>query len=141
MDHVSDVQIAFGKKLGLDLIGKTVGEAHAMILDVIDREFSCLPNTNRPTPKQIELAAKFGRDISGISRRVGDAIINDLMTNLNHEAIEREQLAPGVVVTNKHDLLQREFVVSSIAPDGTVYFKGGNGAKAWARSLNRVDEN
>ena len=34
-----------------------------------------------PTAKQIELAAKFQRDISDVSRAVGDAIITELMTD------------------------------------------------------------
>jgi hypothetical protein len=137
MRHVTEAQIAFGKRLGLELVGKSVGEALAMIEDAIQREFLADHDLGAPTPKQVELARKFQRDISGASRRVGDAVINDLMTDLNHEAITRENLAPGVEVINKHDLLQRKRVISSIADDGTVYFRGGNGARAWARSLIR----
>ena len=58
----------------------------------------------------------------------------------DHAAIQRERLAPGVTVKNKHDLVERKLVISPIQPDGTVYFKGGNGARAWARSLIRVDD-
>ncbi len=108
-----------------------------MIEDAIQRDFLLDQDLGAPTPKQIELAAKFQWDISGTSRRVGNAIINDLMTDLNHEAIRREKLAPGVVVINKHDQLMIKHVISSITDDGTVYFRGGNGAKAWARSLVR----
>ena len=111
-----------------------------MIEDAIQRDFLCDQDLGVPTPKQVELAAKFQRDISGVSRRVGDAIINDLMTNLNCEAIKREKLAPGVIVVNKHDLLQRKRMISSITTDGTVYFRGGNGARAWARSLIRSED-
>ena len=62
------------------------------------------------------------------------------MTQLNLEFIASQRLAPGVAVTNKHDQLNRTFVISSITEDGTVYFRGGNGAKAWARSLLRADD-
>ena len=61
------------------------------------------------------------------------------MTELNLAAIQRERLATGVTVKNKHDVVQRKLVISSIQPGGTVYFKGGNGARAWARSLVRVN--
>ena len=111
-----------------------------MIEDAIQRDFLMDEDLGSPTPKQIELAAKFQRNISDTSRRVGNAIINDLMTELNHDAIGREGLAPGVVVINKHDILKIKHVISSIADDGTVYFRGGNGAKAWARSLIRSEE-
>ena len=140
MRHVTEAQIAFGRRLGLDLTGKSLGEAEAMIFDVIRREFQGMTDLGSPTPKQIELAAKFQQDISGVSCAVGDAVIADLMTDLNQQAIERERLAPGVVVVNKHDAFPRKYVISSIKEDGTVFFRGGQGKKAWARSLVRSDD-
>jgi len=98
-----------------------------------------LSDLGEATPKQLEFAAKFQRNLSHVSRRVADAVVDDLMTQLNLAAIQRERLAPGVTVKNKHDIIERKLVISSIQPDGTVYFKGGNGARAWARSLIRVD--
>jgi hypothetical protein len=63
------------------------------------------------------------------------------MFRLNQEAIAEQKLTPGTNVVNKHDLLKRVLTISSIAEDGTVYFKGGNGARAWARSsLTRIDD-
>ena len=132
-------QIQFGRRIGLDLAGKTVGIARAMIEDAIDCQFYGRNDLGEPTPKQIELARKFDRDISTVSRRLGDAIVDDIMTQLNLEAIASQRLARDVVVTNKHDQSGRKFVISSITDDGTVYFRGGNGAKAWARSLIHAD--
>lgn len=140
MYYVTEAQIQFGRRIGLELAGKSLGVARAMIEDAIDCQFYGRNDLGEPTPKQIELARKLGRNISTVSRRVGDAIIDDIMTQLNHEAIESQRLAPGVVVTNKHDLLGRKIVISSIKEDGTVYFRGGNGSKAWARSLIRADD-
>ena len=91
-----------------------------------------------PTPRPIALAAKFGYDIAHLSRREGDAVIDDVMTELNHEVIEAEGLATGVAVMNIHDIVGRTFVISSIHPDGTVYFRGGDGQRTWARSLRRA---
>lgn len=137
--QVSDSQVAFGVRLALDLRGCTVSVATARIEDAIDAGFQGETTMGSPTEKQIELAAKFGYDISGLSRREGNAVIHDLMTELNHEAIENEALAPGVTVTNVHDNLGIPLVISSIQPDGTVYFRGVNGKRAWARSLRRPD--
>lgn len=134
---VSDDQVAFGAKLGLGLRGCTVTVTAARIDDAISKEFWGL-EFGGPTPKQVELAAKFGYHISGLSRREGDAVIDDLMTQLNFETVESEGLAPGVVVTNIHDSLSHQYTISSINPNGTVYFRGGNGRKAWARSLRPV---
>jgi hypothetical protein len=139
MKPVSDEQIAFARRLGLDIEGKSGSEALAMIHDAIDRDFLGLSDLGKATPKQIEFAAQFQRNLSQVSRRVADAIVDGLMTELNLAAITRERLAPGVTVRNKRDLIERLLVVSSIQPNGTVYFKGGNGARAWARNLIRVD--
>ena len=136
--RVSGDQINFGAKLGLDLRGCTLSVAAARIEDAIDIGFHGAPSLGNPTPRQIALAAKFGYEIAGLSRREGDAVIDDLMTELNHETIEGEALAPGVTVVNIHDIVGRTFVISSIHPDGTVYFRGGNGQRAWARSLRRA---
>jgi hypothetical protein len=140
MNFVTEAQIQFGRRIGLDLAGKTVRVAQAMIEDAIHCQFYARNDLGEPTPKQIELARKFSHDTSTVSRRVGDAIIDDIMTQLNCEAIANQRLAPDVVVTNKHDQLGRKFVISSITEDGTVYFRGSNGAKAWARSLIRADD-
>ena len=137
--RVNDVQVAFGEQLGLDLRGCTVAVAEARIQDAIDAGFRGKASRGSPTENQIKLAGKFGYDITGLSRREGDAVIDDLMTELNHEAIEAESLAPGVTVVNVHDNLGLPRVISSIQPDGTVYFRGGNGKRAWARSLRRLD--
>ena len=42
------------------------------------------------------------------------------MTELNHEAIEAEGLAPGLAVLSIHDIVGRTLVISSIHPDGTI---------------------
>ncbi len=139
MKIVTDKQIAFGRRLGLELDGKSVSEALAMIHDAIDRDFLDQSKLGEATPKQVQFAAKFQRDLSQVSRRIADAVVGDLMTELNLAAIQRERLATGVTVKNKHDVVQRKLVISSIQPGGTVYFKGGNGARAWARSLVRVN--
>jgi len=127
---VSNAQVAFGRRLGVDCSEKSVSVAWAMIEDVIQQDFWGAAELHVPTPKQIALAAKFGHDISNSSRRVGAAVIADLMHQLNLDAISEQGLSPGVMVVNKYDSFDRRLVISSIAEDGTVYFKGGNGNRA-----------
>ena len=134
---VSDDQVDFGANLSLDLRGCTLSVATARIEDAVDVGFRGASNLGNPTPKQIALAAKFGYEIANLSRREGYAVIDDLMYELNHEAIEAEELASGATVVKIYDTIGRTFVISSIHPDGTVYFRGGNGQRAWARSLRR----
>jgi hypothetical protein len=134
---VNQTQVNFGKRLGLDLDGKSLGVARAEIDDAITRDFYGFSYLGRPSEKQCALALKFGIDISAMSKAVGAAYIDDIMYQLNMDAISKHNLAPGVPV--RHTTQPNEnLVISSIAPDGTVYFKGGNGKRAWARSLVRT---
>ena len=50
MEYVTKTQIAFGQRLGLDLAGKSVGEAQAMIEDAIQRDFILDHDLGAPTP-------------------------------------------------------------------------------------------
>lgn len=118
----------------------TRNEAHMAVIREVSRHFTDEAPTEPPTPKQTALAAKFGYDISNMDRGAGEALIGDIMLQLNREAIRDEGLAPGVRVRNIWDNPEFEqiHVVSSVRrEDGTVFFKGGNGRRAWARSLRR----
>jgi hypothetical protein len=138
VESVNEQQIAVGLRLGLDLRGRSVRVASAMIGDFLMTHFWGVSERGQPSLRQRELAEEFGFDISGLSKGVGSAVIDDIMDHLNKEAIETEGLEPGVQVRFRSRDDGRVRIVSSVTPDGTVYFKGGNGQKAWARSLVRV---
>lgn len=138
--RVSDEQASFCESIGVSVWGDTIGLARAKLDDHIDRCFNGATDLGRPTLKQIELANKFGNDISSCTRREGNAIISDIMVELNMVSIEDQGLTPGVSVVNKWDTLDRIEVISSIQEDGLVFLKGGNGKRAWARNLVRISE-
>lgn len=134
----NEAQVAFGKRLGLDLMGKSVGVARAEIDDAIARHYYGIYDLGQPSQKQCALALKFGIDISQMSKGVGAAYIDDIMYQLNMDTINKYNLAPSVNVRHTGDSNGQVLIISSIAPNGTVYFKGGNGKRAWARSLVRA---
>ena len=138
--RVNDYQVKFGSNLGLDLRGFTVSVAAAKIRVAIREGFWGDTVSHCPTSKQIAFAKRHGFDIQGLDREIADAIVDDLMTELNMENIESECLAPGVQVINIHDSLGRVEMISSISEEGTVYLKGGQGKKAWARNLRQVSD-
>lgn len=138
VDLVNARQVVVGKRLGLDLDGKSVRVASAMIGDYLMLNFWGALELGHPSERQCALAEEFGFDIGAMSRATGSATIDDIMDHLNKEAIETQQLEPGVVVRFRSRDDGQTRVVSSVTADGTVYFKGGNGQKAWARSLERV---
>ena len=138
IQRVTDEQIAFGRKLGLDLRGCTVTVALAQIQVSIRKGFLGDCDGRFPTEKQVAFAKRHGFEIQDLDREIADAVVDDLMTELNMEAIDSERLAPGARVINVYDSLGGVKVISSIKEDGLVYFKGGQGSRAWARSLRRV---
>ncbi|QQE80425.1 hypothetical protein [Alicyclobacillus sp. SO9] len=133
--RVTTEQIEFGKKIGLQLEAHTSRVAEAMLNDLIDKEYYGATDLGTPTENQCNLASKFGYDISHSTERVGTAIIDDIMDQLNKESIDNQRLKSGDTVVNIWD--NRQYQISSIAEDGTVYMKGGQGKKAWARSLRK----
>lgn len=133
---VNEDQIAFGLRIGLDLKGRSVRVASALIEELIDVSFhgkTLPPSTN----KQCDLGMRFGFNLRGMSVQVAGAVIGDIMEQLDRETIRSENLEPGIVVTNIYDKRNVQYVISSIQPDLMVYFKGGNGKKAYARSLRK----
>ncbi len=140
MDKVpacDEQQVDFGHRVGLELRGETLGVAVARIEDVIDRDFWGR-DLGMPSPKQVALATKFGFDIGSSSRRVGAAVIDNILTQLNLESVESQHLGPGDIVSHVGHPERGEMAISSIQKDGLVFFKGGNGQRAWARNLRKA---
>mgnify|MGYP001245781844 CR=1 FL=1 len=137
ISYATPQMIKFGNRLGLDLNNCSISVASAMLDDLISREFweavvaPCSAN-------QINFASSLGINVEGLSKRVASAMIGDILHRMNMEAIIYLGLKPGISVKRKNDIIKRVFIISSISDDGTVYFKGGNGKRAWARNLIKV---
>lgn len=132
---VNEAQVRFAENLGINVTSNTVHQAAARIEECILLAFWGVADMGHPTPKQVALGEKYGFDIKNCSRIFGDAVIDDIMLQLNKSAIRELNLAPSVRVMRVSDSLERQETISSIGEDGTVYFRGGNGGRAWARNL------
>jgi hypothetical protein len=138
MSYTTTQMIEFGHRLGLDLNNCSISVASAILDDLISREFWGA-EVSPSSPKQINFARSLGINVKGLSMRVASAMIGDVLHIKNIEAINQLGLEPGISVMRKNDMIKRVFVISSISDDGTVYFKGGNGNRAWARNLIKVE--
>lgn len=118
---ITQEQLDLCHSVGLDVKGCTISVAKARLDDFIEKGFYGTISPWKATSKQIDYANKFGYDISKMARRESEAIINDLMEELNHEAIRKENLEPGVHVRNIHDPSDEVCIISSITDNGTVY--------------------
>lgn len=138
ISYCDEAQIELGHRLGLELQGRSVSVGRALIDDEIDRAFGN-SDLGVSSDKQVELARRFGIDISSCSRRVAFAVIDEILTQLNLESIVQQSIVPGCRVVRTRGGYSEFCVVSSVTSDGLVYFKGGNGQKAWARNLKVVE--
>ncbi|MEG4507026.1 hypothetical protein QUA81_25545 [Microcoleus sp. F6_B4] len=74
------------------------------------------------------------------SAKIGEALFSK-----NQDAIAALNLKPGDRVikisrfelNNEFHTFEQEFVISSIQPNGRVFFKGGNGRGAWPTQLKK----
>ena len=129
-------QIEFAERIGIDIKNDSIYVARIRINEYIDREIWELTEARKLSNKQIELAARYGIDISNETYAVGNAIIDEIMEKLNNESILLQDLKCGDRVCFR-DNRKMECVISSIK-SGIVYFKGGNGSKAYARNIIRI---
>ena len=142
LEKVNEKQIEFAKLLGLNVTGLTKRVALRMIHDNIHVRLHGEKikggKLKAPTEKQINFGKKFGLDFSKLSSSIAFAYISDLMVILNFKSIEEQNIIPGDCVINKHDKLEKEYIVSSINKDGYIYFKKSSGANA--RHLVKINK-
>ncbi|MBC5796559.1 MAG: hypothetical protein VKL60_22345 [Sphaerospermopsis sp.] len=136
--RVDDKEVEFAKYLGIDIKNYPKGVAYIVIQNYIDLVFDNFDD-RFPTEKQINFLSQFGIDVSYEKRFVVDAVIESTMTILNLNTIETENLKHGSKVFHINNP-EKILIISSISEDGIVYFKGGNGQKAYARNLKTIKE-
>jgi hypothetical protein len=140
LPQVTPEQQSVAEKLGISVDGDSIGVVAARILDLIGPSIGDVVKYDAPTDKQIRFARELGLDISRDSFRVGSARLDDALALLDMRQIAEQKLGPGVKVRLRSWPDEPDRVVSSIQDGRLVFFRGGGGAKAWARNCVRVDE-
>lgn len=145
--NATPLQIQIAGQLGVVVSTDSFRVAAARIMDIVGPAIGYKAKYSEPTPKQVEFARALGIDISGESFRVSSAKIQDKLEEMNLNALEEMQLAPGdrvrmqqvINYKGQQHVFEQEYIVSSIRHDGLVYFKGANGRCAWATKLEKVN--
>lgn len=141
---VSKTQTQLAKLVGLDVGGDSFDVAAARLLDAVAPALGYEP-AEPSSDRQRSFAESLCCDVTSDSKRVASAKIGDALFTKNQEAIVALALKPGdrVVRVNQFEFegelrsLEQEYVISSIQPNGRVFFKGGNGQGAWPTQLRR----
>lgn len=141
---VSEAQLKLAQLAGVDVQGDSFDVAAAKLLDAVALAIGYEPG-EPSSERQRSFAASLGCTVTHDSKRVASAKIGDALFAKNQEAIAALAFNPGDRVVRVHQFefegelrtLEQEYVISSIQPNGRVYFKGGNGQGAWPTQLRR----
>jgi hypothetical protein len=137
LPKTNERQVKFGRLLGFDFTGLTVGVARAIIDDYIKKNYDGL-ELKPASKKQIELGKNFDLDFSESTFGVTFAYIKDLLVKLNFKSIEDQNIKPGDYVINVYSKQKDEHIVSSINKEGYIYFKKRSGGAA--RYLMKINK-
>lgn len=140
----SQDQLHLAHVLGIDISADTFDVAAARLLDRVAAAIGYEP-ADSSSERQRAFAESLGQDVAGDSKRVASAKIGEALLSKNRSAIESLDLRPGdrvIRVTQFEHAgelrsFEQEFIVSSIQPNGRVFFKGGNGQGAWPTQLRK----
>ncbi len=92
----------------------------------VRRHLEAVHTLRQPTDKQLEYGAALGIDVNGKSFRVLSAEIADTLEIKSYEAIRKLKLKRGTRLryAGPRDDMPKDLVVSAIAQNGYVYFRG-----------------
>lgn len=139
-------QYQLAASLGVSVSEDTFNVAAAKLLDTVSEALGFEPACPSST-RQRAFAHSLGVDVAKDSKRVASAKTGDYLLELNQKAIVDLNLQPGDRVTRVQRFecegeereFEQEFIVSSIQPNGRVFFKGGNGQGAWPTQLRKAE--
>lgn len=140
----SQDQLRLANVIGVDISTDTFDVAAARLLDYVATAIGYEP-ADTSSERQRSFSESLGLDVTGDSRRIASARIGEALLAKNRTAIESLNLQPGdrVIRVTQFEhagelrTFEQEFIVSSIQPNGRVFFKGGNGQGAWPTQLHK----
>ncbi|WP_223512610.1 hypothetical protein [Pseudomonas sp. GL-B-19] len=143
----SQVQKDLANILGIEITNDTFDVAAARLLDHVAAAIGHEP-AEPSSDRQRAYAASLCCDVTNETKRVASAKIGEALSSRNQEAISTLDLKPGDQVVRLTQFeydgelrsFEQAFVVSSIQPNGRVFFKGGNGQGAWPTQLRKLTE-
>ena len=141
---LSQEQVRLAALLGIDITPDSFDVAAARLQDAVAGAVGYEP-PEQSSERQRAFASSLGCDVSTDSKRIASAKISEALFAKNQEAIAVLNLQPGdrVIRVTQFEFegilrsFEQEFVVSSIQPNGRVFFKGGNGQGAWPTQLQK----
>ena len=135
---VSESDIKFALNIDVDIRGLSKKVAVAAIEDKV-RHLILNQPIDTPSERQIDLAHKLGVDLGHCSKNMASVKISDKLDKNNRDSVERQKLKPGDKVRKIYGDMGHTYTISSIQPNGVVWFKGGQGSKSWASNVEKLN--
>ena len=138
---VSEEVLKLAKYLGIDCSDTNYASIiKVRVMNAIGQMFGDDRKEAKSSRKQIDYSKREGLgDVSGFTMEEVSALIYEKLHFLDIKSVEEQDLKAGNRVIFR-DYPVRGFLVISSVKDGIVYFKGGNGSKAFARNVIKLQE-
>ena len=131
-------QIQLATKLGIKIPRESILISSAMLEDEVGGAVNFIKPKSESTIPQREYASSLGIDVSRNSKNVAGARIQEALDERNEKLIREYDLKLGKrVYWNKS---RREMIISSIADNYRLWFKGGNGWGAFPSQITPINE-
>jgi hypothetical protein len=145
LPSITNEQRRVAEYLGVVIDADSQSVAAARIRDAVSTAIGEKP-PSPATSRQVEYGESLGLDVSSDSKRVASAKIADALQEQNWQTISRLDLKPGDVVVKvisgevagRVVSFEDEHVISSIKPNGRIWFKGGGGKGAWPSQIKEM---
>ena len=136
--RASAFQESLAYHLGVDIDRSSFNIAAAQLTDAVAPALWPDPERSTVSGKQIAYAEALGIDVSRDTKRVASVKIQERLDARNRRLIADLKLAPGCIVYWKK--FEPEMIISSIAENGRLWFKGGNGQGAFPHEIELVEQ-
>jgi hypothetical protein len=143
MSQSTSLQAEIAKLCGVSIEGLSQRSAAAVLRCQLAEEVLGVTPESPTTDSQKSFASMLG--IKGLSafKEIAALQIHAELVRQNEEAMEKHHFRPGMKVKfiggpHIHDLTHKigsVYTVSTVKPDGRIYFKATNGASAYASQL------
>ena len=131
MERATKKQIEIAKKLGIDVSADSSTIAAAKIESAVYEVINPGAELRKATEKQIDFLKALNIETECRDLIIVSALIGEELQKRNILAIKKLDLKAGDTIVTEQFGREQEDVISSIAANHRIWFKGGQGRGCW----------
>jgi len=137
MERATKKQIEIAKKLGIDVSADSSTIAAAKIESAVYEVINPGAELRKATEKQIDFLKALNIETECRDLIIVSALIGEELQKRNILAIKKLDLKAGDTIVTEQFGREQEDVISSIAANHRIWFKGGQGRGCWPSQVIR----